>query len=615
MERESFEDNEIAELLNQNYIAIKVDREERPDIDSIYMRACQALIGQGGWPLTIIMTPEKKPFFAATYLPKNNQYGMMGLTDILPRIVELWNSDRKQIEESGNNLSEVLNQEKKHTEADLDKEIIAITRQCLINSFDDYWGGFSVAPKFPTPHIIYFLLRDYALNSNKVSLKMAEKTLMAMYQGGIYDHIGGGFARYSTDRKWLVPHFEKMLYDNALLARAYLEAYQITGKDLYARVAREIFAYTLRDMTSPEGGFYSAQDADSEGVEGKFYVWSPQEVKDLLGEEKGSYFCSIYGISEAGNFEGNSIPNLIKSKPDNKQWVLIDELREKMLQKRNERIHPHLDDKILTSWNGFMIASLAYGARTLGEIRYLQASSRAADFILDKLRRNDGRLLARYRDGEASYPGYALDYAGLIWGLLELYQAGFETKYLKTALELSKDLLRLFWDENKGGLFLYGSDAEQLITRPKEIYDGALPSDNSVSLFNFLRLSRLTGDPSFAERARLMTKAFAHEINWHPTAHTFFLMAVLSFQQAAKEIVIVGEREREDTKAMLNTINSRFLPGTLLLLRDPYEDQLTSIAPYITDITMIDGKATAYVCENFQCQQPVNNIEKLIKLL
>ncbi len=611
MEGESFEDTEIAKLLNRDFIAIKVDREERPDIDNIYMRACQALTGHGGWPLTIFMTPEQKPFFAATYISKNNWGQMLGLTELLPRIIKLWRNERQRIEESGNRISELLGQAEEDTSQDLAEDIFKTAREHLGRGFDREWGGFSPAPKFPTPHNIYFLLRYYYFFQDKTALDMAEKTLEAMYRGGIYDHVGGGFARYSTDRFWLVPHFEKMLYDNALLALAYLEAYQITGKELYARVARDVFTYICRDMTSSEGGFYSAQDADSEGVEGKFYVWSREEIKNIVGEENAQYLYQVYDISEKGNFEGKNISNLIKDLPQQSEWAKLDELRAKLFQERDKRVHPHRDDKILSGWNGMMIAALAYGSRVLHEPQYLLPASRAADFILEKLRRSDGRLLARYRDGEAMYNAYALDYAAMIWGLLELYQAGFNSKYLNSALKLNKDLLRYFWDESAGGLFIYGSDAEQLLTRPKEGYDGALPADNSVAALNLLRLGRLTGDHLLEEKAQQTIGAFAEGINQHPTAYTFFLTAALFNKQPGRDIVIVGKRDEKDTRVMIEAVNERFLPDTLVIFKDPAEKTLDEIIPFIKDMAMIDNKATAYICENFSCQQPITDIEGL----
>ena len=401
MERESFEDKEVADLLNENFISIKVDREERPDIDNIYMTFCQALTGHGGWPLTIIMTPEQKPFYAGTYFPKTGRMGIPGLTDVLDRVIEAWGNNRNDLISSSEKITENIMEHfaiggKKQ---EVSSDIMHKAYRTLSISFDPDYGGFSPAPKFPTPHNLSFLLRYYKKNGEQKALDMVTKTLDSMYRGGIFDHIGFGFSRYSTDRKWLVPHFEKMLYDNALLAIAYLEAYQVTKDKLYADIARKIFTYVLRDMVSPEGGFYSAEDADSEGVEGKFYVWEPNEAKEILGNEDGERFCSYYGITSNGNFEGNSIPNRIHADGVNEGEEDIIPLREKIFNQRDKRIHPYKDDKILTSWNGLMIAAMAIGGRVLDNKSYINAAENAK-FILNNLTREDDRLLARYRDGK-----------------------------------------------------------------------------------------------------------------------------------------------------------------------------------------------------------------------
>ncbi|HQA48726.1 MAG TPA: thioredoxin domain-containing protein, partial [Bacillota bacterium] len=499
MERESFEDEEVAKVLNDYYVSIKVDREERPDIDSIYMSVCQAVTGQGGWPLTIIMTPDEKPFFAGTYFPKSGKYGYPGLVELLLRIKDAWDTERDRLVETGSNITEAIKNSPRRIDGEkLGQETAERALRGFRNSFDEVYGGFGGAPKFPTPHNLYFLLRYWKASGNGTALIMVEKTLESMYKGGLFDHIGFGFSRYSTDGKWLVPHFEKMLYDNALLAYAYTEAYQATGKDIYKDIARKIFTYVLRDMTSTGGGFYSAEDADSEGEEGKFYLWQPEEVKEAAGEEDGKLFCDWYGISPAGNFEGKSIPNLIGRDlgilyEDKALARRLDGVREKLFMYREKRIRPHRDDKILTSWNGLMIAALALGGRAFHSDEYIKAAEAAYGFIQRNLVRGDGRLLARYRDGESAFPAYLDDYAFLVWGLIELYRATFKTGYLKRALELNRDMLDLFWDEREGGLFLYGEDSEQLIMRPKEVYDGALPSGNSVALYNMLRLSRMTG--------------------------------------------------------------------------------------------------------------------------
>lgn len=538
MERQSFENHEVAQLLNQDFVAIKVDREERPDIDHIYMEVCQALTGSGGWPLTIIMTPERQPFYAATYLPPHGQMGIPGLLELLPRLAQVWHQDRSKVLQTGQEISAwIKNNQKPGSSITLSAEVFHKAFRQYEMTFDSDYGGFGNAPKFPTPHILAFLLKYYEVYQDAKALQMAEKTLQSMFQGGIYDHIGFGFARYSTDRKWLVPHFEKMLYDNALLAIAYLEAYQLTSNQLYSQVARDIFAYVLRDMTSPQGGFYSAEDADSEGEEGKFYTWDVNEVLDVLGAN-GTSYCDVYDITSPGNFEGRNIPNLIGKANALDLRFKFEDARKQLFAQREQRIKPFKDDKILTGWNGLMIAALALGYQVLHDEQYLQAARQGADFILHKLRDENGRLLARYREGEAQHKAYAADYAYLIWGLIELHQAGGEGHYLQTALELNENLLELFWDQQEAGLYFYGSDGEELLVRPKESYDGALPSDNAVAALNFLRLARIKGNSNLAARAQAQFKYFGRTINDNPTAYSFWLQAGLYQQQEGMRIIL-----------------------------------------------------------------------------
>jgi uncharacterized protein YyaL (SSP411 family) len=619
MERESFEDEEVAKVLNDYYVSIKVDREERPDIDSIYMSVCQAVTGQGGWPLTIIMTPDEKPFFAGTYFPKSGKYGYPGLVELLLRIKDAWDTERDRLVETGSNITEAIKNSPRRIDGEkLGQETAERALRGFRNSFDEVYGGFGGAPKFPTPHNLYFLLRYWKASGNGTALIMVEKTLESMYKGGLFDHIGFGFSRYSTDGKWLVPHFEKMLYDNALLAYAYTEAYQATGKDIYKDIARKIFTYVLRDMTSTGGGFYSAEDADSEGEEGKFYLWQPEEVKEAAGEEDGKLFCDWYGISPAGNFEGKSIPNLIGRDlgilyEDKALARRLDGVREKLFMYREKRIRPHRDDKILTSWNGLMIAALALGGRAFHSDEYIKAAEAAYGFIQRNLVRGDGRLLARYRDGESAFPAYLDDYAFLVWGLIELYRATFKTGYLKRALELNRDMLDLFWDEREGGLFLYGEDSEQLIMRPKEVYDGALPSGNSVALYNMLRLSRMTGDTQIEERARQVMETFGGEVGYNPTAHSFFMSALLFSLQPTREVVITA-RSREDAQGMLDRINGSFVPFATFLLNTG-DEELHEIAPFTREQKMVEQKPTAYVCKDFTCLEPVTEVDALQGML
>lgn len=616
MERESFEDEEVAEILNKYYISIKVDREERPDVDAIYMAVCQALTGQGGWPLTIVMTPDKKPFFAGTYFPKQRKYGRSGIMEILEQLHDAWETKRDKVLSAGDSIVKGIEDKYFQSEAGVvGRDALDRAFNYYSHTFDTLYGGFGEAPKFPSPHNLTFLLRYWKMTGSKKALDMVEKTLQSMYQGGIYDHIGFGFARYSTDKKWLVPHFEKMLYDNALLAIAYLECFQATGNQFYSRVASEIFTYVLRDMTSEDGGFYSAEDADSEGVEGKYYVWSLDEVFDVLGSDRGKAFCQAFDITNMGNFEGESIPNIIGKDLDTGQDLA--EEREKLFNRRKERVHPLKDDKILTAWNGLMIAAMAFGGRVLGENKYIKAAENAADFILARLRKADGRLLARYRDGEAAYLAYADDYAFMIWGLIELYETTFNPKYLALALELNNNMLSLFWDEKEGGLYLYGHDGERLITRPKELYDGAMPSGNSVAAVNFVRLAALTGDENISRIAQRQLKTFGGTVSQSPPGYAHFLMAVYFAEVASTEVSIVGDLESKETAALLKAVNKGFNPERVVAVKmhGAPGDEISRLIPILNERKGLEGKPTAYVCKNFSCQPPVTDAIQLEKML
>lgn len=622
MERESFEDEEVAEALNQGFVSIKVDREERPDIDHIYMSVCQALTGQGGWPLSVFMTPDRKPFYAGTYFPKSTRYGRIGFLELLERIHALWIEKPGELRQSAdqilsaiqNDLVNEANQAGGQTGVDAAHDAFEHLKQ----SFDRRYGGFGSAPKFPSPHIFMFLFRYWYRYEKEAALDMASDTLKAMYQGGIHDHIGFGFSRYSTDNKWLAPHFEKMLYDNALLAAAYLECFQITKQPLMKRAAEEIFTYVLRDMTSSEGGFYSAEDADSEGVEGKFYVWTPKEINNILGEEKGREFCLAYGITDKGNFEGKSIPNLISASEQELEEInQYDGLREVLFHARKKRIHPHKDDKILTSWNGMMIAALAMGGRMLDNSSYTDAAVKAYHFIANMLQRKDGRLLARYRDGEAGILGYADDYAFLIWACLELFETTGGVEYLQKAIELNEGLIQLFWDEELGGLFLYGKDGEQLISRPKEIYDGAAPSANSQAILNLMRLSSITGELEYARRADEILSTFSSQINSQPRGCCHSLSGILYAAGSSRETVIAGRKDDSEYHDMVKAVHSLYNPFgvTIAYTDDNAREQLASIIPGMEGKVMIEGKATAYVCANFACNAPITITKQLMKQL
>lgn len=613
MERESFEDQEVASLLNGHYIAVKVDREERPDVDQIYMAVCQAITGQGGWPLTVIMTPEKKPFFAGTYLPKHRQGGRAGLMDLLPQINRLWALDRQKVIDASDHLTQVVGSRlTEYSPLDLDESAIHDCFHLLASTFDPAYGGFGPAPKFPSPHILSFLLRYWWKHQENRALEMAEKTLVSLYQGGIFDHLGGGFARYSTDNKWLIPHFEKMLYDNALLTIAFLEAYLVTGNKFYAEAAREILLYVDREMTSPGGGFYSAQDADSEGVEGKFYLWDMREIEEILGKDEGEALGNFYNMTERGNFEGRNIPNLIDQPEKISERQRFHNHREKLLSRRMTRIPPAKDDKILTSWNGLMIAAMAMAGRVLDDQQYVSRAEKAASFILNNLRRKDGRLLVRYRDGEAAILGYLDDYAFFTWGLLELYFANFDAEYLHRAIILTDDLIKHHWDDVNGGFYTYASDAEQLIARPKESYDGATPSGNSVAALNLLKLARLTGRADLEEKARRILAIFGSQVKNYPPGFTYLLMALQFSLGPTREVVLVEGAPGEGVRSLSAILNSHFLPQMVCLRAD---EKVKGIMPSAAAYQPVGNVATAYVCQDQACLKPVVDPEELLRIL
>ena len=621
MERESFEDEEIAALLNRSFIAIKVDREERPDVDHIYMSVCQALTGSGGWPLSIFMTPAKEPFFAGTYFPKHSRGGMRGFAELLALIASKWRTDHLDIAQSAHKITAVVENAEAHKGGDQapDDDVVRRAAALFAQAFDDKRGGFGQAPKFPTPHSLLFLLRVFASEGSINALAMVDKTLDAMRRGGIYDHIGGGFCRYSTDARWLAPHFEKMLYDNALLMMAYTEAYQATQKNLYASTVREVADYILREMQADsgrvgwEGGFCSAEDADSEGEEGKFYLWSMGEVIHALGEEDGKRFCELYDITKKGNFEGKNIPNLIAGDLSDEDVAFARACRVRLFARREARVHPHKDDKILTAWNGLMIAALAKAGVAFKEDRFLKAANAAADFILQNLVREDGRLLARYRDGEAKYPAYAEDYAFLVWGLVELYEAEFDVVRLTQALQLTDALIDLFWDEDEGGLYVYGRDAEELLFRPKSVYDGAMPSANAVFAQNCLVLSGLTGRTDLAQKAEEVFAAFGTAMANQPMGHAHLIAAYL-YSRVPSVDVTIACKQILDAYEMLTAARARYRPFLRVALKTPL-NRLEQVAPY-TESSMMQGEeATAYVCKEHACLPPVVDAQAFSELL
>ncbi|KHD36794.1 thioredoxin [Clostridium acetobutylicum] len=615
MERESFEDDDVAEVLNRSFVSIKVDREERPDIDEIYMNVCTAITGSGGWPLTIVMTPEQKPFFAGTYIPKNNRMGMQGLISLLENIEYQWKENQNELVEIGDKIVSSLNKDRKTTAKELSEEVLEEAFSQFKYNFDRTYGGFGSEPKFPTPHNLIFLMRYFYASKEKTSLDMALKTLDTMYRGGIYDHIGYGFSRYSVDKKWLVPHFEKMLYDNALLAYAYTEAFKITKNDNYKNIVDQIFTYILRDMTSNEGGFYCAEDADSEGVEGKFYVWSKKEINSVLGEDNGKRFSEYFNVTDTGNFEGENILNLIETSKIEFEDEFLNSCRKKLFDYREKRIHPYKDDKILTSWNGLIIAALAFGGRSLKNETYINAAEKAVTFIFTKLIDANGRLLSRYRHGEASIKGYLTDYSFLIWGLIELYEATYKSEYIEKAIKLNNDLIKYFWDDKNKGLFLYGSDSEELISRPKEIYDGAIPSGNSVSALNFIRLSRLTGSYDLEDKCTEILQSFSEEIESYPMGYSFSLLSVLFLGKKSKEITLVSNSYDNTSKEFLEVMNDKYNPLSTFIYYIKGDKTLENVSNFVSDYQPLNDKPTVYICENFSCNAPVTNISDLKKLL
>ena len=633
MEHESFSDEEVAALLNKYFVSIKVDREERPDIDQVYMAVTQTMTGRGGWPNTVFLTPDKKPFFAGTYFPKETRWGLPGLMELLPKVAAIWQNDRENVLKSAQQITDLLAAKDKPNPGNSpDKSLLDKTRNLLADVYDPEYGGFGQAPKFPTPHILTFLLRRYHHNEDTQALAMVEKTLTRMRLGGIYDHIGFGFHRYSTDGQWLVPHFEKMLYDQALLAMAYTEAYQATGKKFYARTVREILAYILRDMTSNEGGFYSAEDADSERVEGKFYLWTLPQIQKILGKEETETFKKIYTLDTNGNFTsreeaqaaGSNILHLKKALPDLAGELGVPEKqlrrrlainREKLFKVRNKRVHPFKDDKILTDWNGLMIAALARAGQVLNEPRYTADAVRAADFIMLRLRDNNGRLVKRYRKGTAGLPAHLDDYAFVVWGFLELYEATLKAIYLQEAIRLNDQMIKHFWDQQSGGLFMTADDSEKLLIRNKEIYDGAIPSGNSVAALNLLRLGHITGREDYLKKAEEISRAFSESVNRYPAGHAHLMMALDYALNPNYEVVIVGQPAAKDTRAMLLALRRPFLPGKVVLLRPADKKaaaEIIRMAPYTEFMVSKDGRATAYVCTNFVCKLPTTDISQML---
>ena len=623
MEKESFEDEEIAEILNKYFVPIKVDREERPDIDAFYMGVCQAMTGSGGWPLTIIMTPEKEPFFSGTYFPKESYYGRHCLKEILLTIKELWEKDRNRLLSTAKHLVKALQEaakEKAYTQ--VKEDVIHIAYSELFKSYDEHFGGFGGSPKFPIPHNLMFLGRYYCRYKREQALKMMEKTLTMMRMGGIYDHVGFGFHRYSTDREWLLPHFEKMLYDQALLLITYTEGYQLLGKDLFKRTVYEIAEFLERDMLSPEGAFYSAWDADSEGEEGKFYTWSLQELKEVLNEDELRLITQVFNLREEGNYleeatrrrVGRNVLYIGKPYAEVAETLNLSEeellkklesIRKKLFEYREKKEKPIRDEKILTDWNGLAIAGLSYAGRVFGEEKFISMAKRAADFILDEMLDVNGLLLHRYMEGEAKFPGFLEDYAYLIWGLFELYEATLEDRYLEKAFKLQELQIKHFWDDKDGGFFQTPDFFTEIPVRKKEIYDGAIPSGNSVSIYNLIKLGRILGKKELEDYALKAIKAFSWEISNFPSAHTFSLIALDLRLNGTKELILVNLKGREK----LRDIYSEYIPDLVILHKSKGVDKLSE---FVENIPKTDTERF-YLCKNYTCEKPTNNLKEVIE--
>ena len=626
MERESFEDPGIAALMNEHFVSIKVDREERADIDSIYMGAVQAMTGQGGWPMTVFLTPDGKPFYGGTYFPPEDRGGLPSFPRVLNAMTDVYRNRRGDV---ANTTAQVVAHMRQMTRSapgiePLTEDIMAQAVRELSKQFDDKYGGFGLQPKFPQPMTLEFLLRHYLRTEDPSVLEMVELTLDRMAGGGIYDQLGGGFHRYSTDTYWLVPHFEKMLYDNALLARLYLHAYQVTGNEMYRRIVEETLDYVVREVTSPEGGFYSAQDADSEGAEGKFFVWRPEEIVEVIGEEDGTLFNDFHGVTIHGNFEGHSILHVPTPLPDFARSAGMDvdaleyrlrEAKAKLMEQRASRIAPERDDKVLTSWNGLMLAAFAEASVVLDRDDYRQVAEASGRFLLDELVDGSGRLLRTYKDGHAKLYAYLEDYAFLIDGLLLLHEATFGERWLRAAIELGRSMADLFWDETSQQFYDTGSDHEELVIRPRDLTDNASPAGSSMATSVLLRLAVLTDDSAYNSRAATSLRSAHAVMQRFPTAAGHWLGALDFYMARAKEVVIVGPRDDSTTAELVREVFRNYLPNRVLVGSSGEETGENSSLPLLQERPLTNGQPTAYVCENYVCRLPVNDAGDLAKQL
>ena len=620
MERESFEDEQIAQLMNDLFINIKVDREERPDLDEIYMNAVQMLTGRGGWPMTMFLTPDRQPFYGGTYFPPEDRHGMPGFPRILQGVAQAYRDKPNDVQKSAEQILSALKQmahSDDHEHA-LGPEAIGKAAEQIASAYDPENGGFGQAPKFPNPGVYELFLRQHHHSGTKRFVDMVTHTLTRMALGGIYDHLGGGFHRYSVDEKWLVPHFEKMLYDNAQLVRTLALLYRATGNRFFRRVMEETVDYLIREMLHTEGGFYSTQDADSEGEEGKFFVWSRTEVDQVLGEESGEIFCRIYDVTESGNFEGKNIlhpiltvpqaAGLFKKAPDEIE-ELVGQAKRKLLAVRERREKPFRDEKIITSWNGLMLSGLAEAIKISANPSFLAAANRTLQLIFTKLF-SDGLLLHTYQDGKAKQLGFLDDYAFLAIGVLDFYEATLDRSALERAVNLTKVMLREFWDPSHGGFFYTGTSHEQLISRTKPVFDTSVPSGNAKATELLLRLYHLTGKEDLLGKAEIVLRSYSQFMESQPFGFAHMLCALDFYLRTPKDVVVLGEPDDSRTTELLKVINSLYLPSVTVQLVGPDEPP-EKVSPLLAGKTQINGSATAYVCQNYTCSAPVNRPEEL----
>ena len=620
MEQESFENEKIAALMNDLFVSIKVDREERPDLDEIYMNAVQMLTGRGGWPMTTFLTPDGNPFYGGTYFPPEDRNGMPGFPRILMGVAQAYREKAQDVEKSVKQTLAALQRmsESQETERVFSSDAIGKCAEQISRAYDSDHGGLGQAPKFPNAGVYELFLRHYYHSKSQRYLEMVLHTLTKMGQGGIYDHLGGGFHRYSVDAKWLVPHFEKMLYDNAQLVRTYSHAYCITKEPFHKQIVDETVTYLLREMLHAEGGFYSTQDADSEGEEGKFFVWTPREVNEVLGEEEGEIFCRIYDVSEQGNFEEKNILHPILTVEQASKFfrqdqgeieALIADGKRQLFLEREKRVKPFRDEKIITSWNGLMLSGLAEAIKISPQPPYVEAANRTIDFIFTRLYRA-GRLFHTYKDGKAKQHGYLDDYSFLALGLCDFYEATFDRAALARAEELTEIMLREFWDDAGGAFFYTGKSHELLISRTKPVFDGSIPSGNAAASQLLLRFYHLTGKEDYLKRAEKVLRSYYDVMESQPFGFTHMLCALDLYLIKPKEIVVVGKREDATTAELLSEIQSHYLPNNTLQLVAP-DTSLEPVSPLLVGKRQIDGKPTVYICENFTCSAPITTVGEL----